>query len=298
MKNQDAFPYGYLDELGRGDALQWMALRPAWAVASISEYDAAFLYGAVTEVKPIKILEVGVASGWGSCIIMHALKSAGVDNFAFHGVDSVARFFYDEKYATGQCVAQMMPECLSRYHLITGCVIADAIQAIGPDIDFAFIDADHMHPWASMDLLAILPYLKRGACVALHDLSLCRKADQLHKNRGPKYLYEGWEGEKMHSVEYPTMIGIIRAEADGTEMLGTLEDILYTPWEVPIDPARLDRIAVLVDRAYGSEWGERIRRAGEAGNDPFQAKPEQQDVSVPEGRKILRMLKEALYPPK
>jgi predicted O-methyltransferase YrrM len=269
LKNREAFQYGFLDDLGRAQSLELMAKRPDWAVASISEYDAAFLYGAVKELKPVKVLEVGVASGWGSCLIMHALKAAGVDQFTFYGVDIASRFFYDEKYATGGCVEQMMPELLTQYHLQTDCVIADVIESIGGDIDFAFIDANHMHPWAALDMLAILPFMCSGSYIALHDLSLCRKEDQLHKNRGPKYLYEGWEEEKAHSVQTPTMIGVIRTGSDPNRMLAVIEDVLYTPWEVPVDHYSLERIDTLVERFYGAEWGKKIHKVLFAGNDIF-----------------------------
>jgi predicted O-methyltransferase YrrM len=269
VKIDNAFTHGFLDDLGRDAALELMARRPDWAVASISEYDAAFLCGAVRHLRPAKVLEVGVASGWGSCLVMATLRAAGVGRFDYYGVDIAERFFYDERYATGECVGQVLPELLPNYRLTTGCLVADMIDDIGGDIDFAFIDANHMHPWATLDLLAVLPSMRPGAFVALHDLSLCRKEDQLHKNRGPKYLFEGWEDVKVHSVQVPTMIGMIRIGQSPEPMLSVLEDTLYTPWEVPVETPCLERICTLAGAAYGSDWERRFRAAAVAGNTPF-----------------------------
>lgn len=265
MHGREAFQSGYLDAKALDRILPFLKKRPEWAVASISEFDAKFLYGLVCELKPARILEVGVASGWGSCIIMDALKSSGVDRYNFFGVDIAERFFYDDKYETGECVKHIMPGNL-KYDLRTGVLIADVVEDIGPNLDLGFIDANHMHPWAALDMLAIMPYMREGSYVALHDLSLSRKEDQLHKNRGPKYLYEGWEGEKVHSVQYPAMIGAIRVDTAPEQMLSVIEDVLYTPWEVPVEHPYLLRLVELVGRKYGPGWAEKVKKAVDNGN--------------------------------
>src|SRR5262249_32603996 len=161
-------------------------------------------------LKPKKIVEVGVASGWGSVIFMQALENAGAEDYNYFGVDIAERVFYDANYATGQAVEKVVTTLATRDQLLTGQEIAEADPEIAGDIDLAFIDAHHMHLWATLDLLSLLPFLVPGSWVALHDLNLCRKADQEHRNRGPKYLFDAWDGDKAHSVETPTMAGAIR----------------------------------------------------------------------------------------
>lgn len=266
MKVFEQFSLGELDAVGRPLIDQMYRNRPSWTVASISEYDAAFFAGLEMAVKPQKIVEVGVASGWGSVILLRALDDAGVTEYSYFGVDIAERFFYDANYATGQAVAEVVPALASRYRLLTGRSIAEVAQEIGGGIDFAFIDAHHMHPWATLDLLSLLPFLVPECWVAMHDLNLCRKEDQEHRNRGPKYLFDAWDGDKVHSVQIPTMAGAIRLGSNPEDHLPLLLDNLYTPWEMPVEEQYLTPIINLLTQRYGEKWGGKFRRAMDVGN--------------------------------
>ena len=175
MKALQQFAYGQVDGAGAPLVRELWPKQPTWAVASISVHDAAFFAGLVVETRPHKLVEIGVASGWGSCVLLHALDRAGLSASQLHGIDISERFFYDAAYATGQCVPDVMPDSTSRYRLRTGVTSAECMAEIGADIDFAFIDAHHMHPWATLDLLAVMPFMTPGSWVAMHDLNLSRK---------------------------------------------------------------------------------------------------------------------------
>jgi predicted O-methyltransferase YrrM len=267
MKLFEHFAYGELDKLGHSIATTLYQQQPPWAAAaSISTYDAQFLAGLVLAIRPLKVVEVGVASGWGSVVLLKALEESGLTNYQYLGVDLVDRFFCDPTYATGQAVQQVLPALADRYQLMTGRSIAEAGPDIGGGTDLAFIDAHHMHPWATLDLLALLPFLSPGSWVALHDLNLCRKEDQGHQNRGPKYLFEGWEGDRAHSIQVPPMAGAIHIGAAPVDQLPLLLDILYTPWEMQVEQRFLAPVSRLISDTYGPEWGEKFRRAMEVGN--------------------------------
>jgi predicted O-methyltransferase YrrM len=266
MRLFEQFSFGELDQLGRPIADELFPTRPKWAVASISDFDASFFAGLAIATSPKKIVEVGVASGWGSALLLRALSKDRNLDFQYYGVDISERFFYDSAYATGQAVEAVVPDLKSRYQLITGHSIAEVSERIGTGVDFAFIDAHHMHPWATLDLLSVLPFLKPTSWVALHDLSLCRKEDQEHRNRGPKYLFEGWEKDKAHSVQIPTMAGAIRIGDRTEDHLPLLLDILYTPWELPVEQRYISAVTSLISKNYGDEWGRKFSRAAEVGN--------------------------------
>jgi len=266
MKIFQQFPFGHIDSVGAPIVREIWPRQPAWAVASISDIDAAFFAGLVVETRPRKLVEIGVASGWGSCVLLHALETAGVQGSEIHGVDIADRFFYDAAYTTGQCVRDVMPERVACYHLTTGVTIGECASKIGSGIDFVFIDAHHMHPWATFDLLAVMPFVEPGSWIAMHDLNLSRKEDQEHRNRGPKYLFEGWEGDKLHSIQEPTMAGAIRMPDDAAAVLPLLLDILYTPWELPVESRASDAVCGIIESAYGAAWGAKFRRGIEIGN--------------------------------
>lgn len=279
MKLFEQFSLGELDRGGRPLTNEMYRQQPAWTVASISDYDAAFFVGLVTAVKPKKTVEVGVASGWGSVMLLKALAEAGVEEHEYFGVDIAERFFYDANYSTGQAVGEVVPALESRYCLLTGRSIAEVAPEIGGGIEFAFIDAHHMHPWATLDLLSLLPFLVSESWVAMHDLSLCRKEDQEHRNRGPMYLFDAWDGDKAHSVQVPTMAGSIRLGPKPEEHLPLLLDVLYTPWELSVEERFIAPLVDLLTRAYGLEWGAKFRRAAEVGN-YFSSKMHSRDIDA------------------
>jgi hypothetical protein len=70
----------------------------------------------------------------------------------------------------------------------------------------------------------------------------------------------------MHSVQQPTMVGAIRMPEDAAGALPVLLDILYTPWELPVEPRASEAVCASVEGCYGAEWGSRFRRAIEVGN--------------------------------
>lgn len=266
MRTFEQFSHAHVDRVGRPIVEALWPRQPAWAVASISTMDAAFFAGLIVEIKPAKLVEIGVASGWGSCVLLEALRSAGLYDSHLHGIDIAERFFYDAGYATGQCVPDVLPDLLPRYHLATNVTAARQLPGIGGDIDFVFIDAHHMHPWATLDLLSVIPFVRPETWIAMHDLNLSRKEDQNHQNRGPKYVFEGWDHDKMHSIETPTMAGAVRVASDPSVHLPLILDILYTPWELPVAADALDPLLAIVLDAYGEVWCAKFRRAFEVGN--------------------------------
>lgn len=266
MRIFEQFAIGELDQAGRPLTDAMYRQRPAWTVASISDQDAAFFVGLLMAVRPGKIVEIGVASGWGSVMLLEALEAAGVEQYEYFGVDIAERFFYDDNYATGQAVSEVVPALARRYRLLTGCSITEVAPQIGGGIDFAFIDAHHMHPWATLDLLSVLPFLVPESWVALHDLNLCLKEDQEHRNRGPKYLFDAWDGDKLHSVQVPTMAGAIRLGPRPEDHLPLLLDLLYTPWEMPVEERFITPLVALLTERYGTARGTEVRRAAELGN--------------------------------
>ena len=56
------------------------------------------------------------------------------------------------------------------FHL--GKFLPQVIDEIGGDIDFVILDTVHMLPGEVLDFIAVLPYLKIGSVVVLHDVVL------------------------------------------------------------------------------------------------------------------------------
>ena len=62
------------------------------------------------------------------------------------------------------------------------------------------------------------------------------------------------------------MAGALRIPDDPATKLPLLLDILYTPWELPVDARVFEAVCAIVGSAYGTVWAGRVRRAAEIGN--------------------------------
>ena len=121
-----------------------------------------FLNGVVRKFKPKKIIELGVAEGGSSLIILNAITD--IKNSHLYSVD------LSTHYLIGSCVKNYFPNFLSKWSLYTGYTASKFLEKIGGEIDMAFLDTSHFEPGEILDFLIILPFLKKGAIVVFHDI--------------------------------------------------------------------------------------------------------------------------------
>lgn len=243
------------------------ARRPSWVGGEISAADCVFLAGLVASTGARNVVEIGVASGWSSAVILHALESAGMANYAVNGIDLSPTFYLDASRPTGAAVAEMLPELEGHYVLHTGRLAYEVTPELGP-IGLGFIDANHLHPWATLDLIALLPFLSAGAWVAMHDINLCRFPRHKHRNRGPFYLFGSWPGARLNSTEALPMIGAVLLERQPADYLDVLCEILATPWETKLSAETLGLLSSFVTVHFGPGPAEKFRECCTAGSAP------------------------------
>jgi cephalosporin hydroxylase len=203
----------------------------------VTEDDARFLHELVLELRPEVTVEVGVASGCSSVHILSAMARyrRKVDGEIWlHAFDIAERCYFDESKATGAAVAELTPELRAHYRFTVGNVLLARQMLTGLQAPFAFIDANHLHPWAAADLVGLLPALAPGAWVAVHDIRLPllerRKGARGH---GPRHLFEQWPGEKRQGGTDDN-IGAIRLPDSPADVTGWLRRTFSQPWEVTL----------------------------------------------------------------
>lgn len=141
--------------------------------AEMSEWQSAFLCGLIKEYKPMKILEVGVAAGGTTAIILNCISILGLDAEVY-SVDTSVDYYRDKSKKTGH-LAQECKQYLKRtvkHKMYMGGVLPECIDEIGGNIDLVILDTMHTLPGEMLDFLVCFPYLRKGSIVVLHDITL------------------------------------------------------------------------------------------------------------------------------
>lgn len=206
----------------------------------MSDVDRKFLNGVVREVKPKKVLEIGVFAGMSSAIILNAIKDFN-DSFLY-SVDYNTLLYSDNTKKSGFILdKEEYRDLLNRHKLYTGGVTAKFIEEIGQDIDLCFIDAAHINPGEFMDILMVLPYLKKNAVLIIHDVA---NHTFSYKNNKLVYtcgvLFSALKGRKIIPNDgIFNSIGNIGAVILDDDILDRVYDyfhLLTLPWEyLPTD---------------------------------------------------------------
>ena len=218
------------------------ARRPSWAVGTISRCDARFLFDRVVRAGATEVVEIGSASGVSTAILCEALAAShhagriGGD-YRVAAYDLNERFYADQGRATGEAIDDMLsPELRRHVEFRIPATAIDVRDHYATDsLAFAFIDASHKHPWPALDLLAILPSVRPGAEVAMHDINL----PLIHSGFptwGSKWLYDALEVEKHADASSdPPNIGSVVVPDDKAGLEQRLREIVDAhEWEVTV----------------------------------------------------------------
>lgn len=145
-----------------------------------------FLNGVVRKFKPKKVLEIGVAEGGSSIIILNAIKD--IEDSHLFSIDLI-------KYnMIGYCVKNIFQYLSNKWSLFTGNIPAKFMKKIGNNIDMVFIDTAHLEPGEILDFLMVLPILKEEAIAIFHDIG-----NQITKC-GRKNTRRNWAPYKIFNI--------------------------------------------------------------------------------------------------
>ena len=195
-----------------------------------------FLTNLILEHKPQKILEVGVAAGASSLVILNAIRE---NNYGeLYSIDYNEKYYRDNTKTTGFLVKELFPEFMDKWQFFSGGLCANYLDYIGKDIDFCFIDTVHSTPGEILDFLMILPYLKESAIVVLHDIALHQNSEYRTANVNCM-LYSAIKGQKLVLWEPKYIafgnIGGIILDKDIKERVYDIFNLLIMPWHYELN---------------------------------------------------------------
>ncbi|WP_297285696.1 class I SAM-dependent methyltransferase [uncultured Brachyspira sp.] len=138
-----------------------------YQISEMADIEKKFLNGIIRYVKPKKILEVGMAAGGSSLIILNAIKD--IKDSKLYSVDYSTEYYKDKNKNSGWVVDEYFPNLKNKWIVNTGGPLAKFIENIGNDIDVCLLDTMHINPGEILDLLVVLPFMKKNGIIILHD---------------------------------------------------------------------------------------------------------------------------------
>ena len=218
-------------------------LEPAYSYHSeMAPSEQLFLTELLLQDKPKKVLEVGVAAGSSSVLILNAIKD--IPGSKLYSVDYSTEYYRDSNKKSG-FITNEYPELEPKRTIYSGGLVSNFIEEIGGDIDFFFLDTMHVVPGELIDFLLVLPFLKKDATVVLHDTNLHTWGywPQANVNNllisatsGVKMVPEIFESTFYHNIEsqhfdmYFPNIAAVKLDANQKDKVWDIFNLLTQKW--------------------------------------------------------------------
>lgn len=221
--------------------------------------ESAFICGLIRERKPQKILEAGVNKGGTTAVILRALGEIG-SNAELYCVDLNPEIEVRNTLA-------IFPEFSGRARLMLGRDVSAFLEEIGGGIDFCILDTAHYLPGEILNFLCILPYLKDGATVVIHDQTVFLETDHpFVQYIGPasiiacRVLFDCIIGEKLvpnfargTSISIPNIASLIITR-ETRKYIGNLLSSLMLPWRFLPDRKMIDDVSSCLRKNYPAHY--------------------------------------------
>ena len=224
-------------------------------MGAVSQYDVRFLCDIVEKYRPKNVFELGVASGMSSSFLLRALARVSSDCKLF-SVDLGTQYYVDRSKLVGYLIDEIVPVKECEFEIHRGCWAGDAEKIIGDDrLDLIFIDANHMHPWPTIDTVLLLPFANPNAIIAHHDIALWEKEGREH-GIGPFHIFDEFPEPKFISQCKHRNIGAFQI----TQPLANYEPILlkamHRDWTISnaIRTDMFNQIVDFVEKYYSADF--------------------------------------------
>jgi len=207
----------------------------------MSYEERAFIHGIVRKTNAKNIVEIGVSAGGSASVILNAIKdNKNAKLFSFDYNTTWYRETDDNcpnKKQTGFLVPQIIPELSPKWSLLTGGMPCKYFHLL-PDegIDICLIDTVHVNPGEHLNILEILPFMKKNGIIIFHDTEFHTLYDtlgttncvSLNSLNGKRIVLKN---TKNHGL---ANIGAIILDDNTENMLYSLFSNISLPWAYAI----------------------------------------------------------------
>jgi predicted O-methyltransferase YrrM len=218
--------------------------------------------------QPKSILELGVAAGGGTSVLLNAAKGYSTGDVTITSIDfaktmpasapSFKRYMNDNKPANIGFIAHKYLEAgyadNVAWNLFAGKDVSQILVESDMRFDFVVLDTAHHHPCESLNFLSVLPFLNDGAIVVLHDLRLSMSNLPKLEFYANITLFDSVVGEKITPLkdanyEFPN-IGAVRITADTRKYIENVFYSLRLKWEYMPPAPMLHSVGDIIKKHY------------------------------------------------
>ena len=201
--------------------------------AEMTKEQLAFLCGLIKTHRPQKIVEIGVAAGGTTAVVLNCLSMLDL-NAQMFSIDLLTDYYRDTSKKTGylieECKAKLDKEV--KHTLYTGKIAIEFLEEIGKDIDFLILDTVHSLPGEMLDFLACYPFLRKGSIIVLHDIVLNHYNSNVN-TFATKLLFDTAVADKYLEIQnsdvFPN-IGAFMINDDTDKYIDTVFSALTITW--------------------------------------------------------------------
>lgn len=231
----------------------------------MTHFESGFLCGLLKRERPKKILEVGVAAGGTSAVLLKSISMLNL-NAKLYSVDLCHKYYANPSLDVGYIVNETVPDLIPNWKLFTGNIVSEYLEEIGPDIDFCILDTMHTLPGELLDFLCVFPYLKRDAVVVLHDTALHFLSPEFSLCYATQVLMSVVVADKIYPCDIQNIENIpnIGAFKINSNTYRYIENVFYglrMPWSYIPDDISLMRFDKFFEKYYNEHLYDIFRQA-------------------------------------
>lgn len=231
--------------------------------------ESLFLKDLIIKKQPKKILELGVAAGASSTLILDTIKD--MPDSRLFSIDFSTEYYRDAKKMTGFVVPENLKD---KWSLFTGGLAYRFIEKIGQDIDFCLLDTTHANPGEILDFLIIYPFLSDNCTVVIHDIT--RHTQAVGNPETCSILLNSINGKKLipATTEYKYLpnIGAVELEKSSYDNIVGQFMLLGLNWHYLVSRVDLENLKIFFSKYYNAELVKIYEKAVEYNIDLFQDK--------------------------
>lgn len=210
-----------------------------------------FLCGLIKRFRPQKLVEVGVAAGGTSAVILRCIQSLDLET-EMYSVDLSEKCYKVPEKASGYFLhdAEKCGISLRHHTLMLGKVVAARLEEIGRDIDFLILDTTHSMPGENLDFLTCYPYLKNEAVVVLHDTAIQFSGKNVF-SFATSILFQTVVANKFlnNATTHPN-IAAFQITEDTSKYIADVFAALMIPWKYIPETEQLHEYEAVLTRHY------------------------------------------------